>query len=304
MLNLNIIKIVSDFLVMIGKSPKINIESGLGVHKNVVLSLMDLIKKYEKWFKFEIVASIDGPDFIQNRLRPFKGGKGSYNIVSENVKLLRTIEQPKAIEVTYTRLHEEKELNKKKLKEFFSRNFGIENLIVIPVLTNDDTLAVNIEETYKCEKYLDGPLRLKYKSLPEEIKKEIETLSNAIFNVEPSEYYCGAGVNNFVVDIKGDVYPCQMVVGRKEFKISNVKKDLKDFKKDIIKARNIFVKYVSKMHDEECSKCFLRYSCGGCVFADVYLGISGTPGIPHVFCERKSEIARKLLKAKFWEVLQ
>ncbi len=47
MLNLNIIKIVLDFLVMIGKSPKINIESGLGVHKNVVLSLTDLIKKYE-----------------------------------------------------------------------------------------------------------------------------------------------------------------------------------------------------------------------------------------------------------------
>jgi len=90
--------------------------------------------------------------------------------------------------------------------------------------------------------------------------KLLKYFANEILNMHPLPYLCDAGFSNFAVDTEGDIYPCHLVVNKKEFKIGNVydkKKNLKIFFRFMTKN----IENIRQRKDKRCMNCFLEYFC-------------------------------------------
>ncbi|ONN26487.1 hypothetical protein XJ44_08450 [Thermosipho affectus] len=206
--------------------PKINIITGLGVSKKVVEKLILLLKK-NNHFNYEIIVSFDGPKKIQNLLRPFKKGLPSYDRIVENLNILKEINQPKAIEVTYTKQHLIFGISHEDLKEFFKNEFDIEDILIRPVMSCDENLIIENDNTLKeIEKILERPYDLEYK-----LKEYISILINS----KPTEYYCNAGISSVAISASGDIYPCQLVVGDSKFAFGSIQAPIKKIKENLKK---------------------------------------------------------------------
>lgn len=76
---------------------------------------------------------------------------------------------------------------------------------------------------------------------------------------------CGAGVNMITVDVNGDLYPCEEMVGKPEFVIGNLAdtsvREAIDTSPVVQKLRERHVEEIP-----ECSRCTWKQLChGGCV---------------------------------------
>lgn len=291
----------------ISASPKISLETGLGVSQKNVEELVKLIKDNSSLFEFEIVVSLDGPEIIQNTLRPFKDGSPSYNRVIENLDILRNIYQPKAIEVTYTKKHLEFGFSREDLKNFFAQKLGITSLMIVPVISNHPDLLIGTDlftnSVIDILKLIEKLKTSRKFENQDEISKRIKVYLSNIFNSNPTEYFCGAGITSFAVSAQGDIYPCQLVVGKNKFKIANVNDDLSEVSKKLEVMKEKYKVLNSKSNDTMCKECFLEYLCEGCVFEEHVLGKSSDATIPHEYCKIKMEIVKKIFDEKVWEWL-
>ncbi len=300
LLNLDVIEFLLNELLELSKFPRISIESGLGVPSKYVDHLVEIIQRFGDRFEFEIVASMDGPEEVQNFLRPFKGGASSYEIVSNNLMKLRQIDQPKAIEVTYTKMHQQHGFDYDIIKTFFNDTFGIRNLIIVPVMSSDKGLAFEQPISPEIHRVMKLIWQMKMNE-NQEVKDELRLYLNRIFQQAPDQYYCRAGITNFVVDINGDIYPCQLVVGNARFKISNVNESPDIVKNSLLDSAEAYKRSNSKLSDEKCRGCFLRYSCGGCVFEKYRVEGYNGACISYGECDLKIEAVKNMLKERIWE---
>jgi uncharacterized protein len=76
---------------------------------------------------------------------------------------------------------------------------------------------------------------------------------------------CGAGVNMITVDTNGDLYPCEEMVGKHEFRIGNLRGDtIRGALDGSPVVRQLRERHVEEI--EECSSCTWKQMChGGCV---------------------------------------
>lgn len=206
---------------------------------NLFLILM-LLKKYPE---IDVVVSCDGPKKIQDTLRRFKNGGPSFDVVSKNIELLREYNQPKAIEVTYTKIHQDYGCSPLDLRTFFKEKFNISNLMIADVISEDSYLDV--------DKNKKDYLQSRY-------------LITEVLDRQPTSYFCQMGYSNFTINTKGDVYPCQMLGGMDNFKISNVHDDFDNFKEEIFKKSKLYKNRSDKSRYRECNICYLKYFCGDC----------------------------------------
>jgi len=269
----------------IASLPKISLETGLGVSKNKVEELVQLLED-NSLFEFEIVVSFDGPAKIQNLQRPFKNGNPSYEMVVENLNILKIVNQPKAIETTYTRKHSELGITHQYLKDFFTDKFGIKNVLIRPVMSKCRELLVESDQNLE-------DLKIVVESSLESDDKVKEYLG-ILLNSDPTEYYCGAGISSFAVSTSGYIYPCQLVVGDKRFAFGNIKNSFEEIVQKLKEMENRYRVLNSKANDELCKKCFLEYFCEGCVFKLYYLGESIDAAIPHDYCKQTKELVTQL----------
>ncbi len=254
LLNIGVIRKTIEFvneLVKKGKlrkKPKYFIETGLGVPFEIMEQCIDLLKKEPT---MNIVASCDGPEKVQNILRPYKNGKPSFDIVSQNIDLLRQYNQPIAIEVTYTKIHQKKGILPRDLKRYFKERFDIFKIMIADVMSKDDCIAIKRNE----RDYIELSEYLKDRNLIEEILKR-----------RPTVFFCDMGFSNFTVDTKGDIYACHLLVGIQEFKIGNICENSKQLKKKILQeGEMLYKKRANKLRYTECQNCYLKYYCNDCI---------------------------------------
>lgn len=121
LLNLDIVEKTIDFvynLVIQGRirqKPQISIESGLAISSADMKKFIKLLKKCPD---MHVVASCDGHKEIHDTLRKFKNGASSFDIASHNIDLLRKYDQPKFIQATYTKVHQNKKISPSDLRIF------------------------------------------------------------------------------------------------------------------------------------------------------------------------------------------
>ncbi|MBE3579939.1 MAG: hypothetical protein IMW83_08860 [Caldanaerobacter subterraneus] len=75
-------------------------------------------------------------------MRPYKNGKPSFDIVSQNIDLLRQYNQPIAIKVTYTKIHQEKGILPRDLKRYFKERFDISKIMIADVMSKDNCITI------------------------------------------------------------------------------------------------------------------------------------------------------------------
>ena len=212
-----------------------------------------------------VVLSIDGRKEIHDLMRPFRTGKGSYDlIIPKFQKFADSRNQEKYyVRGTFTR-------NNLDFAEdvLHLADLGFKQISVEPVVAQEsEDYSIREEDIPKiCEEY--------DRLAKEMIKREKEGRGFQFFHFMidltggPCVYKrlsgCGSGTEYLAVTPWGDFYPCHQFVGQEEFLMGNVDEGLKKLSiRAEFKCCNVYAK-------EKCRECFARFYCSGGCAANSY----------------------------------
>lgn len=206
-------------------------------------SMIKIIKDYN----IRTTISLDGPKDINDKLRIFKDGTGTYNRIISGIKRMRTIGcKPNAIEATYTKLHQDAGLTKEDLKKYLAKISGSEKIIIENCIGEKNSNILPDISNAKTRKSIIYDVNF------------IHGIGAKTF----SSVACGAGLSSFAVLPDGTLYPCHLFVKNINYKlgsISNGKFDLSIY--EPIKNELLSL---SKIKNKDCKSCWRKSICIDC----------------------------------------
>ncbi len=212
-----------------------------------------------------VVLSLDGRKEVNDKMRPFRNGAGSYDlIVPKFRKFADSRDQANYyVRGTFTRNNLD-----------FSRDvlhfadLGFKQMSIEPVVASPDKPYAIREE--------DLPTILQeYDILAKEyVKRHKEGRGFQFFHfmidlnqgpcVAKRLSGCGSGTEYLAVTPWGDLYPCHQFVGQEDFLFGNVDQGITNTKvRDEFKLCNVYAK-------DKCRDCFARFYCSGGCAANSY----------------------------------
>ncbi|MBS7210135.1 MAG: thioether cross-link-forming SCIFF peptide maturase, partial [Lachnospiraceae bacterium] len=212
-----------------------------------------------------VVLSLDGRKEVNDKMRPFRNGKGSYDlIVPKFQKLADSRNQQKYyIRGTFTRDN----LDFSNDVLHFA-DLGFEQISIEPVVGEEsDFYAIREEDLPQIFEEYD-------KLAKEMVKREREGKGFTFFHfmldldggpcVAKRLSGCGSGTEYLAVTPWGDLYPCHQFVGEEEFLMGNVDEGItKPEIADDFRGCSVYSK-------EKCKNCFARFYCSGGCMANSY----------------------------------
>ncbi len=236
-----------------------------------------------------VVLSIDGRKNVNDHMRPFRGGQGSYDtIVPKFQKVAQSRDQMNYyVRGTYTHYNTDFSQDVLHLADL-----GFKQISVEPVVAEDS-------EDYALRESDLDTLCAQYDQLAREMisrRKAGKGFNFFHFMIDlsggPCVYKrlsgCGAGTEYLAVTPWGDLYPCHQFVGQEEYCLGNVTDGIT--RKDIVAdfaACNVYTK-------ESCKNCFAKYYCsGGCMANSQHFtgNINGTYEIGCTLQKKRFECA-------------
>ena len=227
--------------------------------------LNDEIMEFANKEMANIVLSIDGRKEINDLMRPYRGGQGSYDtIVPMFQKVAESRNQMNYyVRGTFTRNNLDFAKDVAHLADLGFQQISVEPVVAEP--TDDYALR---EE--------DLPVLLaEYDRLAVELlnrRKEGKGVNFFHFMIDLEGgpcvakrlSGCGSGTEYLAVTPWGDLYPCHQFVGKEEFLMGNVDEGVtKTDIRDEFKTCNVYAK-------EKCRKCFAKFYCSGGCAANSY----------------------------------
>ena len=222
--------------------------------------LNDEIMEYLNKEMSNVVLSLDGRKEVNDRMRPFRTGKGSYDLIVPKFQKLAESRNQSNYYVRGTFTRDNLDFSED-VKHF--ADLGFKQMSIEPVVgPEEDPYSIREEDLPKIMEEYDK-LALEY------IKREKEGRGFNFFhfmidlNQGPCVYKrlsgCGSGTEYLAVTPWGDFYPCHQFVGNEEFLLGNVDTGVVNTKvRDEFKLCNVYAK-------EKCKNCFARFYCsGGC----------------------------------------
>ena len=272
LLNMKVLKHIVGYVKKRGSET--SKEFSLTLTTNAVLLNDDTIN-YLNDNNISLVLSLDGRNEVNDHMRPYPSGKGSYNDVVSNIT--RTVSSRKGqnyyIRGTFTAHNLDFAAD-----VLAMNNMGFTQLSVEPVVVKDADYEITekhlpfIYEQYEklALEYLDRKLSGKgfdFFHFNMDINSGPCLLKRIIG--------CGAGFEYFAVTPNGDLYPCHQFVGRDGYKMGSV------FEGITISGKKMAHEF-SKAHvfnKPLCNDCWARFYCsGGChANADLFNGDILTP---------------------------
>ncbi len=227
--------------------------------------LNDEILEFANKEMSNVVLSIDGRKDVNDRMRPMRGGQGTYDtIVPKYLKVAESRDQMNYyVRGTYTHFNTDFSEDVKHLADLGFKQISVEPVVARPedeyALTEED-LPVLFEEYDKLAVDLL------------ERKKRGEDVNFFHFMIDLTGgpcvakrlSGCGSGTEYLAVTPWGDLYPCHQFVGNEDFLMGNVddgvvRTDLRDEFKEC----NVYSK-------DKCRKCFAKFYCSGGCAANSY----------------------------------
>ena len=212
-----------------------------------------------------VVLSIDGRKEVHDRMRPFRKGAGSYDLIVPKFQKFAESRHQQNYYVRGTFTHYNLDFARDVLH---LADLGFQQISVEPVVAPpSEDYAIRPE---------DLPVILEqYDILAKEmIRREKEGKGFNFFHFMidltggPCVYKrlsgCGSGTEYLAVTPWGDLYPCHQFVGEEKFLLGNVDQGI--LREDIcreFKKCNVYAK-------KECSQCFARFYCSGGCAANSY----------------------------------
>ena len=245
-----------------------------------------------------VVLSLDGRKEVNDFMRPFRNGKGSYDlIVPKFQKLADSRDQERYyVRGTFTRNNLDFSEDVKHFAELGFKQMSIEPVVgdeSEPYAIQKEDLPKIFEEYDKLAKYMI------------EREKEGKGFNFFHFMIDltggPCIYKrmsgCGSGTEYLAVTPWGDLYPCHQFVGEDDFLMGNVDEGItKPEIADHFRDCNVYTK-------EKCKNCFAKFYCSGGCAANGYKLCGSINDVYEVGCEleRKRVECAIMIKAALAE---
>lgn len=212
-----------------------------------------------------VVMSLDGRKEINDKMRPFRNGKGSYDLIVPKFKKLADSRNQTDyyIRGTFTRNNLDFSQDVIEYADLGFKQMSIEPVVASP------------EEPYSLREEDIPKILEEYDKLAVEYikrKKEGNGFNFFHFMIDLQQgpcvlkrmAGCGSGTEYLAVTPWGDLYPCHQFVGREEFLLGNVFDGITNTKvRDEFKLCNVYAK-------EKCRDCFAKFYCSGGCAANSY----------------------------------
>ena len=259
------------------------------------LLLKDDIAEFLNEEMENVVLSIDGRKEVHDAVRKTANGKGSFDLVIDNLKNFVRIRGNKSYYVRGTFTAKNLDFSKDVL---FLADNGFDSISMEPVVTDIPDLAITKDDLSKvcaeydvlCDKYLERWAEGKGFNF---FHFNIDLEGGPCLSKRVSA--CGAGNEYFSVVPNGDIYPCHQFAGDADFKMGNVFEGKLDEKiRGKFKNSCLFTR-------EKCDKCFAKFICsGGCSAANYNMnGDSNKPcAITCEMMKKRVEDAMHILASK------
>ncbi len=227
--------------------------------------LNDEILEFANKEMSNIVCSIDGRKEINDKMRPFRGGQGSYDVIVPKFKKVAESRNQTDYYVRGTFTHNNLDFSK---DVAHLADLGFEQISVEPVVAKpEDAYAIREE---------DIPTILEeYDKLAKDLirrRKEGKGVNFFHFMIDLTGgpcvakrlSGCGSGTEYLAVTPWGDFYPCHQFVGQEEFLMGNVDTGItRTDIRDEFKTCNVYAK-------DKCRDCFAKFYCSGGCAANSY----------------------------------
>lgn len=246
---IELIKVLVPYIRM--REKEINKKIYINTTTNGTLISREVESFFEE-YGIRAMISIDGDKKTHDANRYFANGEGSYDMIIENTRNLRTQKKLSARATVD---------GKQNLVLTFNHlsDLGFKSIAMSP--------ALNTFTQEDCESFLDNQLEYIDLFLEFVKKKEYDkcrqmkmvfsqvALLDQFYGAS-GDYSCGAGRTMVAVDYHGDVYPCHRFVSFKEFALGSIYGDLSKREDFLSKIR------MSNGH-EKCKTCWVKNMCLG-----------------------------------------
>jgi uncharacterized protein len=240
------------------ESIKANVGISFAITTNATLIRAEDIELFQK-YKFTVTVSIDGLEDVHNALRPYIAGNGSFEKVSEKIKLLNDVPQREFALLARTTVTPKNLDLAGTLRGLL--NMGFDSVRFSPMLKSPtgkeemqaDDLNTLLEQMIACGEYFRLGIN----------QGNIYPLSNIIDTLKRIHYYqkeqypCGAGGGYMGVSSKGTLYACHRFVNDEDGRMGDVENGVDTQKQQRwLKERNL-------SEQSPCTSCWARYMCSG-----------------------------------------
>lgn len=227
--------------------------------------LNDEIMEFANKEMANVVLSIDGRKEVHDYMRPFRKGKGSYDLIVPKFQKFAESRNQEKYYVRGTFTHNNLDFAEDVLH---LADLGFKQISVEPVVSLPD-------EPYAIKEEDIPVICAEYDKLAAEMvrrHREGEDFNFFHFMIDltggPCVYKrlsgCGSGTEYLAVTPWGDLYPCHQFVGEEGFLLGNVFEGIKNTELvDEFKCCNVYAK-------EKCRNCFARFYCSGGCAANSY----------------------------------
>lgn len=212
-----------------------------------------------------VVLSIDGRKAVNDFMRPFRNGKGSYELIVPKFQKFADSRNQDKYYVRGTFTHHNLDFSQDVLH---LADLGFKQISVEPVVAPDtEDYAIREEDLPQ--------LFAEYDALAAEMverKKAGKDFNFFHFMIDLEGgpcvakrlSGCGSGTEYLAVTPWGDLYPCHQFVGSEEFLMGNVHTGVVNTElRDEFKCCNVYAK-------DKCRDCFARFYCSGGCAANSY----------------------------------
>ena len=227
--------------------------------------LNDEVQEFVNKEMDNVVLSLDGRKEINDNMRPFRNGKGSYELIVPKFQKLADSRNQERYYVrgTFTR-------NNLDFSEdiLHFADLGFKQMSIEPVVGEEtDPYAIRKEDLPQIFEEYD-----KLAKIMIEREKEGKGFNFFHFMIDLEGgpclskrlSGCGSGTEYLAVTPWGDFYPCHQFVGMEEFLMGNVDDGIvKPEIADEFRGCNVYTK-------DKCKKCFAKFYCSGGCMANAY----------------------------------
>ncbi len=227
-----------------------------------------------------IVLSMDGRKEVNDRMRSFRNGKGSYDMILPKFKKMAAMRKQENYYIRGTYTHFNTDFSRDILH---MADLGFKQVAMEPVVAPPSAPYALKEEDLPrlCAEYE----HLAVEMLKRSQKGEGFTFFHYMIDLAHGPCIvkrvsgCGVGAEYMAVTPWGDLYPCHQFVGNPDFLLGNVFDGVTNTAlREEFKDCNVYAR-------EECRDCFARFYCSGGCTANAYHASGSIRGTYPLGCE-------------------
>jgi uncharacterized protein len=278
LMNFPLLKKVVDYAREQASAAKVSVDFSLTT--NATLLRPDIVD-YLSENHVGVTVSIDGPPELNDQLRVFANGRGSYDIIAPKVKelLAKHKTRPIAARVTLTRGVTEVIRIFRHLKE----EMGFHEVGFAPVTSSANRLYAI--ETRGLDDVLEQFRTLAYEYRDYALSDRLHGFSNVSDTLSElhqgvsKSHPCGAGLGLLGVGPSGDISPCHRFVESDEHKLGDLTTGIdREKQRDFLSRGHIHAKY-------DCHSCWARPVCAGGCYHEAFVRYGETGHANLHYCD-------------------